>query len=92
MFCMGPQEAALREYHLSTKAEDYELHSLLQDAVVTSAGGDLCSNGHPQESGAPGDAIGTVRQPFGDAASEAYVIRCKTLDSEVLKIFTDWLW
>uniref|UniRef100_A0A8C4RBF3 diacylglycerol kinase (ATP) n=1 Tax=Eptatretus burgeri TaxID=7764 RepID=A0A8C4RBF3_EPTBU len=68
-------EAALREYHLSSKAEDYELHSLLQDAVVTSAGGDLCSNGHPQESGAPGDAIGTVRQPFGDAASEAYIIR-----------------
>uniref|UniRef100_UPI00358F13CE diacylglycerol kinase theta isoform X2 n=1 Tax=Myxine glutinosa TaxID=7769 RepID=UPI00358F13CE len=84
-------EAALREYHLSSKAENYELHSFLQDAVITSEEGDPYSNGHPQESGAPGDATGTIRQPFGDVASEAYTIRCKALDSEVLKIYTDWL-
>ena len=73
------QEAALRAFYLPDEPQDYELQVQGQPPA-------LLTDDIINRNGTPDD-----KSVFKDNAPDAWLLRAKPRDSEVLKIYADWL-
>uniref|UniRef100_A0A4W3J134 Diacylglycerol kinase n=1 Tax=Callorhinchus milii TaxID=7868 RepID=A0A4W3J134_CALMI len=74
-------DAALRAYYIPDDPQDYELQTFTQD--VSSSEDIINSNGNPGET--------RNHLVFRDTIPEAWVLRAKPKDSEIVKIYPGWL-
>uniref|UniRef100_A0A8C6Y8U3 Diacylglycerol kinase n=1 Tax=Naja naja TaxID=35670 RepID=A0A8C6Y8U3_NAJNA len=74
-------EAALRAYYISDDQQDYELQTFTQQALFCD---DIINRNDTTEEAQPGSV-------FREAVPEAWVIRAKPKENEVIKIYPGWL-
>ncbi|ETE73322.1 Diacylglycerol kinase theta, partial [Ophiophagus hannah] len=74
-------EAALRAYYISDDQQDYELQTFTQQALFCD---DIINRNDTIEEAQPGSV-------FREAVPEAWVIRAKPKENEVIKIYPGWL-
>ncbi|KAM6469365.1 diacylglycerol kinase theta isoform 1-T1 [Liasis olivaceus] len=74
-------EAALRAYYISDDQQDYELQTFTQQALFCD---DIINRNDTSEEAQPGSV-------FREAVPEAWVIRAKPKENEVIKIYPGWL-
>ncbi|GCB81383.1 hypothetical protein scyTo_0021387, partial [Scyliorhinus torazame] len=74
-------EAALRAYYIPDDPQEYELHTFTQDAVYS----DDITN--PND----GSVESKTLSVFHDTIPEAWVLRAKPRDCDVVKIYPGWL-
>lgn len=74
-------EAALRAYYINDDQQDYELQTFTQQALFCD---DIINRNHDSEEAHPGSV-------FREAVPEAWIIRAKPRDSEIIKIYPGWL-
>uniref|UniRef100_A0A8C5RBV6 Diacylglycerol kinase n=1 Tax=Laticauda laticaudata TaxID=8630 RepID=A0A8C5RBV6_LATLA len=74
-------EAALRAYYISDDQQDYELQTFTQQALFCD---DIINRNDTIEEMQPGSV-------FREAVPEAWVIRAKPKENEVIKIYPGWL-
>ncbi|XP_056658253.1 diacylglycerol kinase theta [Monodelphis domestica] len=76
-------EAALRAYYINEDQREFELQTLAQQAVADNAS---------HKNGGQEDASNTSISPmFRESIPEAWIIRAKPKDHEVIKIYPAWL-
>ncbi|XP_034996340.2 diacylglycerol kinase theta [Zootoca vivipara] len=74
-------EAALRSYYINDDPQDYELQTFTQQALFCD---DIINRNDTTEETQPGSV-------FREAVPEAWIIRAKPRDNEVVKIYPGWL-
>ncbi|KAF7239954.1 Diacylglycerol kinase theta [Varanus komodoensis] len=74
-------EAALRVYYINDDQQDYELQTFTQQALFCD---DIINKNDTTEEIHPGSV-------FREAVFEAWIIRAKSRDSEIIKIYPGWL-
>ncbi|XP_061490933.1 diacylglycerol kinase theta isoform X3 [Rhineura floridana] len=74
-------EAALRSYYINVDHQDYELQTFTQQALFCD---DIINRNDTTEETQPGSV-------FQEAVPEAWIIRAKPRDNEVIKIYPAWL-
>lgn len=75
------QEAALRTYYIKDDQQDYELQTFTQQALLSD---DIINRNDASEEICPGSV-------FRESVPEAWIIRAKPKDHEVLRIYPAWL-
>lgn len=77
-YFLSEQEAALRAFYVPDEAQDYELQNYAHPDLLTD---DIINrNGMPDNKAA-----------FKDCPPEAWLLRAKPKDTELLKIYAGWL-
>ncbi|XP_019373758.1 PREDICTED: diacylglycerol kinase theta [Gavialis gangeticus] len=74
-------EAALRTYYINDDQQDYELQTFTQQALLSD---DIINRNDASEEICPGSV-------FRESIPEAWIIRAKPKDHEVLRIYPAWL-
>uniref|UniRef100_A0A8D0GY71 Diacylglycerol kinase n=1 Tax=Sphenodon punctatus TaxID=8508 RepID=A0A8D0GY71_SPHPU len=74
-------EAALRAYYITDDQQDYELQTFTQQTFLSD---DIINRNDATEESQPGSV-------FREAVPEAWIIRAKAKDHEVIKIYPGWL-
>ncbi|XP_019410758.1 PREDICTED: diacylglycerol kinase theta [Crocodylus porosus] len=74
-------EAALRTYYINDDQQDYELQTFTQQALLSD---DIINRNDASEEICPGSV-------FRESVPEAWIIRAKPKDHEVLRIYPAWL-
>lgn len=75
------QEAALRAYYINDDQQEYELQTFTQQALLSD---DVINRNDAAED----SNLGSV---FRESVPEAWIIRAKPKDEEVIRIYPAWL-